>query len=172
MRTSVKIIAALLVAFQVAGCATVQKKFTRKSKEPAYTPKALYFEEGTYQKKFSNDYYYKTHFTMWRSWHSELMDQLGGNNKKVSRCAQETLSHLSEMRRYLVPEKQAELDPIIADFSKVEQKVERGVSDAEMGSVKVELERLQRAVNSNFYYEKVKSSLAADSVDLGDTKTP
>lgn len=169
MKTSFKIAALLLVALQLTACATVQKKFTRKPKEQAYTPKSLYFEEGPYQKKFSNDYYYKTHFTMWRSWHSELLDQLGGNSKKVTRCAQEAVSHLHEMRRYLQPDLQAQLDPVIADLAKVQAKLERGVADSEIGPVRVELERLQRAVNSGFYFDKIKPGLLPDNVDLGES---
>ena len=53
----------LLMALMInlAGCASVQKKFTRKKKEPKHVPAAVYFEEGPYQKKYSSSYYYKTH---------------------------------------------------------------------------------------------------------------
>ena len=103
-----KMIGLVLILAMVggSGCASVQKKFTRKKVEPTHVAAVMTFEEGAYQKKFSNDYYYKTHFTMWQSWHEELLNQLGGNSKKVARCAQEAAGHLTEMRRYLTPEKQ------------------------------------------------------------------
>ena len=168
MKRTLKVIACLVLVTQLAGCATVQKKFTRKKKEPEYTPKALYFEEGKFQRRFSNDYYYKTHFTMWRTWHSELLDQLGGNSKKVSRCAEESLNHLTEMSHYLKPEKKALLDPIVADMGNLTHRIEQGaMTDAQTAPLRVELEKIQRLVNNDFYFDKIKDSLLPDTVDLG-----
>ena len=87
MRKSFLRLAALLtLAAAFAGCATMQKKFTPKKKVQAQHS-VVYLEEGPYQKKYSNEYYYKTHYTLWKSWHSELLDNLGGNHKKVERDA-------------------------------------------------------------------------------------
>ena len=152
----------------LAGCATVQKKFTRKKKTPKHTAATIYFQEGAYQKKFSNDYYYKTHYTFWKTWQDELITQLGGNQKKVARSAQEALGHLTEMNRYLVPEKQAELKPLLDDLARITRNIEgRGLSDSEIGSVRVELEKIKRLVANDFYYEKVKDQLLPDTIDLG-----
>ncbi len=160
----------LLVVFVagLAGCATVQKKFTRKKRTPKHTPASIYFQEGPYQKKFSNDYYYKTHYTFWRTWQDELITQLGGNQKKVARSAQEALGHLTEMNRYLAPEKQAELKPQLDDLTRITRNIEgRGLSDSEIGSVRVELEKIKRIVSNGFYYDKVKDQLLPDTIDLG-----
>ncbi len=157
---------------QGAGCANVQKKFIRKKKEPKHIPTAIYFHEGPYQKKFSNDYYYKTHYTMWKSWQDELLLQLGGNHKKVERCAQEAYSHLAEMSRYLTPEAQAALKPELESLGKISKQIDSGqFTHNEGGSMRVEIERIYRNVSNNFYYEKVKDKLLPDNVDLGASQT-
>ncbi len=166
-----------------AGCATVQKKFTRKKKEPAHIPSVIYFsaeggsasggQEGPYQKKYSNAYYYKTHFTMWKSWQDELLLGWGGNNKKWARSAQEAYSHLTEMNRYLVPAKQSQLRPQLDSLSQIMRKIDSGsYAKSEEGGLRTELEKIKRLVAADFYYDKVKGSVLADDVDLGsDTQS-
>lgn len=168
MKRKYLIIAGLIAAISLSGCATVQKKFTRKKKEPAYKPSAVYIEEGPYQKKYSNDYYYKTHYTFWSSWHSEMLNQLNGNRKRLARAAQETIGHLTEMNQYLQPEKQAELKPYYDSMSQICKRLGGGTfSDSEKGGIRTELERMKRIISSNFYYDKIKASLVSDKVDLG-----
>jgi uncharacterized protein YceK len=172
MKKSVWAVLFVFLILNLAGCATVQKKFTRKKKEK-YQPAVIYLEETTYQKKFSNDYYYKTHYTMWRTWHDELIKQLGGNSKKLSRCAQETYNHLVEMNRYLNPDKQAQLKPILDSVSQITRKIDAGnVSSAEIGTVRAELEKERRLIANDFYYDKVKDALVPDVVDLGASPSP
>lgn len=172
MKKSAWTVLAIFLILNLAGCATVQKKFTRKKKEK-YEPAVIYLEETTYQKKFSNDYYYKTHYTMWRTWHDELIKQLGGNSKKLSRCAQETYNHLVEMNRYLNDEKKAALQPIMESVSRLTKKIDEGnVSSSDIGNVRTELEKDRRLISNDFYYDKVKDSLIPDVVDLGASPSP
>lgn len=161
----ISLIAVLLAG--TAGCASFQKKFTRKRKEPKHTATAIYLQAGDTQKKYSNEYYYKTHFTFWQTWHGDLLNQLGGNSKKVSRCAQEALSNLVEMKRYLNPEKQPALEEQIRALSAITKNLESGYySKSSEGSVRSELEKIQRILNNNFYFNKVKEDLIPDTVTL------
>lgn len=158
----------LLVFLSSVGCATVQKKFTRKKKEPAHKPAAVYIEqEGSYQKKYSNEYYYKTHFTFWTSWHEELLGDLDGNQKKMQRSSEEAWNHLVEMSKYLKPEKRAELAPLKVDFEKIYQKIKKGnFRPSDKPLLRTELERIGRIIASNFYYNKIKDNLTPDTVSL------
>ncbi len=161
-------VVAVMLLMEMAGCASVQKKFTRKAKTPSHVAASIYLQEGAYQKKFSNEYYYKTHFTMWKTWHGDLINQLGGNQKKVSRCAQETRGHLAEMHRYLTPEKQAELQPELDELNRISERIESGrYSESQYGQTRTDLERIQRLVGNNFYFDKVKAHLLPETVDLG-----
>ncbi len=159
-----------LVTF--AGCETVQRKFTPKRKTPVRPVASIYYQEGEYQKKYSNDYYYKTHYTLWKTWHDELMDNLGDNSKKVGRAAQEAVGHLQQMQQYLKPEKNAQLQLLINDLGDLLKKLdEAGRGAGNVGPLRTELERIRRGVGRDFYYDKVKNDLLADKVDLGD-QTP
>ncbi len=159
----------LIVLLGSSGCASVQKKFTRKKKTPSHIPTAIYFHEGPYQKKYSNVYYYKTHFTFWKSWHDELINQLGSNQKKVKRCAQEALGHLTEMSHYLVEEKVEELQPRLDVLAGITKRIENShVAESEEGGVRVELEKTRRLIANNFYYDKVQGAILPDKVAVGD----
>ncbi len=167
MRKFIGITLIAVLVLSTAGCASFQKKFTRKKKEPKHVATAIYLQEENYQKKYSNEYYYKTHFTYWQTWHSDLLNQLGGNSKKVSRCVQEALSNLVEMKRYLKPEKQAPLEEQIQSLSDIAKKLDSGYySKSSEGSVRSELEKIQRIVNNNFYFNKVKEDLVPDTVAI------
>jgi hypothetical protein len=160
------ILAVLMV--NVAGCASVQKKFTRKKKEPSHIVSAVYIDEGPYQKKYSNAYYYKTHYTMWKTWQNDLIKGIGGNRKKTARNAEESLNHLIEMSHYLMPEKEKELEPILQDLTRLVKKIDLGTyANSENPDLRVELQRIKRLVDNDFYFDKVSNQILPESVDLG-----
>ncbi len=167
MKRAIAIVLASTVLL-TAGCASVQKKFTRKKKVPKHVSAVMAIEEGPYQKKFSNDYYYRTHYTLWKTWHDELLNAFGGNRKKVERCAQEAYNHLDSLHRLLVPEKAVEMDDDLAAMKKIVLRIEAGgYSESEEPGVRNELEKLKRLIQNDFYYDKVKASVVPDKVDLG-----
>ena len=169
MRRKTALVLLVFFAMGLSGCETLPKKFIRKKKEPAYKPSAVYLDEGRYEKQFSNEYYYKTHFTFWRTWHDDMLDNLTGNAKKLQRTAQEAYSHLEQMRNYLKPAKQAQLTPLVDEMAGYRKKIEQSAfSRSEATSMRTDLQRLGRLVSNDFYYDKVKSDVLADIVDLGE----
>jgi hypothetical protein len=173
MRKKIGVWVLLVMAWVgLSGCESIPKKFIRKKKEPKHIAAVIPLEQGPYQKKFSNDYYYKTHFTLWRGWHEDLLNQWGGNRKKVMRAAQESQSELSQMGQYLQPEKQAQLKPVLNSLTEIVRKIEDGQIASQEAMMRYELEKIQRDVNNNFYYDKVKESVLQDTVDLGQSSTP
>ena len=168
---SLLLLAALI--FPMAGCASVQKKFTRKKKEPKHIPAAIYLEKGPYQKKYSNVYYYKSHYTLWKTWHEDLIKVIGGNRKKIQRCAEEALSHLTQMRNSLVPEKQKELDPWVKEMTRHAAKFAVGAySRSEEPGIRTELQKIKRMVDNDFYYDKVADQILPDNVSLSASPSP
>ena len=153
----------------LSGCASVQKKFIRKKKIPERIPVAIYYEQPIYQKKYSNEYYYKNHYMFWRSWQGDLINDFkGGNQKKLKRSAQEALSNLTQMNDYLKPEKQNALKPMIDSLSGIVEKIESGqLSPSSQSGLCSETERIRRIVSNDFYYDKVKKDVLPDAVDLG-----
>ena len=166
MRKIFAVFLLMTVLLGCVGCASLQKKFTRKKPEKR-VPAAIFIQEGPYQKKYSNEYYYKTHYTFWTTWHDEVIGQLGGNQKRLARAAQETLNHLSQMKGCLTPAKQDELKPELDELANIAKKIESGyVSKVDESSLRSDLEKIKRIVSSNFYYDKVKDSLLPDAVAL------
>ena len=153
---------------QGTGCGSLPKKFIRQKPTPAHTAAVVYMEKGPYQKKFSNEYYYKMHYTLWKTWQGEILDNLGGNAKKLQRSAEEAYSHLDQMGRYLDPEKKAQLQALSDELKRFVDKFENSnYSRSEEASMKSDLERIQRLVSNDFYYDKVKPDILPDNVDLG-----
>ena len=164
-----KAVASLLLFLMLGltGCETLPKKFIRKKKEKKHTPSVVYLDQGPYEKQFSNEYYYKTHFTLWKTWHSETLDSLGGNAKKLRRSAEEAYSHLDQMSRYLKPEKQAELKPLLEESKRFMDRFDSG-SDSRTAAMamKSDLDTLRRRISNDFYYDKVKDEILPDAVAL------
>jgi hypothetical protein len=94
------------IAAGLAGCDSLQRKFTRKKKYVKPIPRLYQLKK--YDVKPSAALYSK-HYAYWQSWMSELIQELGDNHKKDIRCIDEALSQLSDMRNILVQEKAEEL---------------------------------------------------------------
>lgn len=161
---------AVLLALQVSGCETIPKKFIRKKPKPAYTPSVVYTDPGPYQKQYSNEYYYKTHFTMWKSMQDDAINSaVDGNSKKLRRSLEEAYSHLDQMGHYLKEEKAVELDPFKEEIQRNLAVLKNGnPSKSREVEMKNDLERMARVVSSNFYFNKVKEGILPDDVNLGE----
>ena len=173
MKKTVTFLLFLALMMPLAGCASVQKKFIRKKKEPRHIPAAVYFEEGAYQKKYSNAYYYKMHYTLWKSWQSDLIAGIGGNRKKTQRNAEESLNHLTEMSRVLTPEKEKELEPLLEELTRLVKKIDSGAySNSENADLRAEFQKIKRLVDNDFYYDKVAGQILPDAVNVGGSAPP
>ena len=165
-----KILRALLIVTLIAdlaGCATVQRKFTRKKKEPKHVAQAIAFDKGEFEKKYSNEYYYKTHYTYWKAWQGEWIDGLAGNRKRTARNGQEALSHLEGMTHYLKPEKTRALQNALKELGGIQKTIEAGqLTGSGVGPIRTELEKWRRLITNDYSYEEVRDSLLPDSLDL------
>jgi hypothetical protein len=143
------------------GCATAKKKFIRKRAEPVVRP-VVYTQDEDFR-QYSNKYHYTTHFTYWKTWHSEFLATLGENAKREERAAEEAIGHLEGMSHYLLEPKKGELEAQIA----ILRQVLSGLRTRGSQTFVSKLERVYRVVNTNFSYERVKAFIAPDDVDLG-----
>lgn len=156
------LVLAAAVAADLAGCAQLQRKFTRKKKDtgtklPHYHPVKEFVKE-------SSPALYEKHYVYWRSAQSELLDVLGENRKKDMRCINDIISNLRDMQSILIPEKGAELDPHIARLEVVRTKIATGEPSTYMSTyVRSVLESEERFVRNNFRYKKVKDCLRQSS---------
>jgi len=147
------------LVFNIAGCAGLQKKFTRKKKDTVKMPHFYKYKE--YESKPTPELY-KKHYVYWESFQSEMIATLGSNSKKNSVCIEHILSNLSDMRNMLLPEKAAEMNVHIERLIKVKDILKKeDLTQFNRNYIMMTLERESRYIKRNFVYGKVKNSLRA-----------
>ncbi len=147
----------LIMLVNLTGCEAVAKKFRRKKKEPVKAPRIYQVKE--YIKEPTPELY-KKHFTYWASWHSELIQELGGNHKKDLLCIEQIVSNLKDMQNILVLEKGKDLTPHIERLIRVRDIiVKEDLSTANQTYVLHTLEREERFIKKEFVYKKVRDCL-------------
>jgi len=101
------IILSLIVLFAIGGCTPLKKKFTRENKKD---PKDKGFipvlDPIQYpQASVSPEKQYKLHYSLWRVWHTDLMDQFrrDGKDKKQEYLINQMIVELTEMKNWTRP---------------------------------------------------------------------
>lgn len=146
---------AFFILANLAGCEPLRKKFTRKKKEPVKMPRVYQIKK--YERKPTPELY-KKHYAYWASWQSELTRVLGENHKKDSRCAEEIVGNLRDMQNMLVKAKADELNPRIEKIAKVKEMIfNEDMTSANKDYIKRTLEKEDRAIKRDFYYDKIKN---------------
>lgn len=157
MRKTISVLLIFFLLLGLAGCAGLQRKFTRKKKEPVKKPRIYQIKK--YEKKPSVELY-KKHYAYWVTWQSELIKVLGYNHKKDMRCIEEIVSNLKDMQNILVREKAEEMAPHIARLSKVKDAIfKEELTEINRTYVLATLEREDRTIKREFNINKVKNSL-------------
>ena len=169
MKRILYFITAFLLIVNIAGCASVQRKFTRKKKEPVKMPHI--YQVKTYEKKPTPELY-KKHYVYWESFQSEMISVLGQNHKKDMVCIEHILSNLKDMQNMLMPEKAAELEIHITRLAKINDiLVKEDLTKFNMNYVMTTLERESRYIKRGFIYGKVKNNLRASFGDQPKDKS-
>ncbi|MFA5085539.1 MAG: hypothetical protein WC482_04165 [Candidatus Omnitrophota bacterium] len=158
MRRWISLLLILVIAAGLAGCSEEwRRKFIRKKKDVAKKPRI--YQTKRYTKEPTETLYTK-HYNYTISWLSELVDDLGQNGKKDARCIEEALGQIKDVRFFLVPEKAKELDRHINRLKEVQELIlRRDLGHANMDYVRRSVEREERFLRSEFYYNKIKKYL-------------
>jgi hypothetical protein len=154
----------LAMALTAGGCATVKRKFTRKSTQGPARP--VVYTEKEYIKPYTNEYYYTNNFNMWKVWQEELLGAIGGNSKHIERSGQEAVARLKEMQGYLIEPKASELGEQIAQVDGAARVLQRISSNTNAGDAKFTLEKTLRVIKSKFYTDDVKLWIKKDEIKL------
>jgi hypothetical protein len=153
---------AALLAIDMAGCASIQKKFTRKKKEQPKAPRI--YQVQKYQKKPTAELYQK-HYAFFTSWQSEAMAVLGNNHKKDVQCMEQMVTNLIDMQSMLVPEKAQGLDKSIKRLKTVRDIViKENLSQYNKTYTISTVDREGRFVKREYTFNKVKNFMK-DSFD-------
>lgn len=145
----------LAILINTAGCSQEwQRKFIRKKKNVAKKPRI--WQDKKYSREPTEALYTK-HYNYTITWLSELSDDLGQNNKKDMRCIDEALGQIGDMRYCLVENKAKELDKHITRLEEVRDILKRNDLDhTNKDYVRSSVEREERFLRSQFYYNKIK----------------
>ena len=147
-----------LLCISVAGCAGMQRKFSRKKQqEEKVSPVVTTYDYPIEQRV---DELYKKRFLFWKSWQGELIDRMDDTYKKRIECYDELIQNLSEMQRYLNDEKYKALEGFAAEIKSLDPDVKKNdLTNSEKYRIRQILERTRRLIDKNFSYSKVKNSL-------------
>ena len=150
---SILLIFAMLVS--LAGCSEEwRRKFVRKKKDVA--KKSRIYQTKRYTKE-PTEVLYTKHYNYTISWLSELADDLGQNSKKDARCIEEALGQMRDVQFFLVPEKAKELDKHINRLKEIHDLIlRRDLGHANMDYARRSVDREERFLRSEFYYNKIK----------------
>ena len=155
-RKIISIFIVLAILINTAGCSEEwRKKFVRKKKE--VTKKPRIWQEKRYPNTPTEAIYSK-HYNYAITWLSQLSDGLGQNNKKDVQCIEEALGQIYDMQSCLVAEKSKEMDKHVKRLEEVRDTLKRGdLEQSNKDYVRGVVDREERFIRSDFYYNKIKS---------------
>lgn len=141
-----------------AGCAGLQRKFTRKKKkEEKPAPVITTYD---YAKDLRVVELYKKHFLYWKTWQGELIERMDAAYKKRIECYDHALMNLEEMEKYLAEPKAKELKPFIEKIMSIDPGIrKKNLSKSEKNKMRSLLEKTMRRIDKGFSYSKVKDFL-------------
>lgn len=157
MRRWISLLLILAIAVSLSGCSEEwRRKFVRKKK---VVKKPRIYQNKKYIKEPTESLYTK-HYNYTISWLSELADDLGQNSKKDARCIEEALGQIRDLQIFLVPEKARELDKHINRLKEIQDLILRhDLGHANMDYARRSVEREERFLRSEFYYNKIKKHM-------------
>jgi hypothetical protein len=148
----------IALCISVAGCAGIQRKFSREKKEEVkQLPIVTTYD---YAKELRVDELYKKRFLFWKSWQGELIDRMSDGYKKRAECYDELIQNLLEMQKYLNDEKYKELGNFITEIKSVDPDVKKiDLTNNEKYRIAQVLEKTKRLIDKRFSYAHVKDYL-------------
>lgn len=162
MKSGVKTVALILLVGMLAGTETGcsrewKKKFVRKNKKTAESPQPVLVMESDVNATHPPEVRYQEHFAYWKSWNGELLDSLGQTRKRDARRLSGVINELQSLQSLLTGPPAEHLRRILVELSDIETALNQSPETGTvLPSLRSRLERIQREVNRDFYYAKIK----------------
>lgn len=153
MKNTKIILIALIAIMGFTGCASLQQKFKRKKQPIKGAPK--FYNEQEYRVTPNMELYQK-HYIFWKSWHNEIMRELGDNSKKDMRCVEEIIGNLEDMWTMLDDAKGDQLDKCINQMKKIQNELaKKNLTQATKTRTARILQKEFNIIKVNFSYRKI-----------------
>ena len=152
----------LAASLGLAGCESVQRKFTRKPKGPVEKPTPIInFQD--YTGALTPIDRYRKHYLMYDYWNGELVSALEQpqlNAKRYKHASGESLVELRTLRDLLADGPAGRLSPIIDRRAELDRRLQRGlVNEAQLSLLRRDLEAQAREFQHGFYWRDVEDQL-------------
>lgn len=151
------------LAGALAGCESMQRKFTRKPKGPRAKPSpVINFQD--YTRAMTPLDRYRKHYLMFEYWNGELLRSLEANPinpKRYKRSSADALDELVTLRSTLLEERAALLDPFIEERRRLHRQLEaEQVGLGTTSTIIRTLEAQTRQIQREFFWRNVQDHLA------------
>ncbi len=156
------LVTSCLLLVTVLGCDAFVRKFTRKPKKDSLPKEEVIVAPQEYKEaSLSKEELYRQYFLFWSSWQEELILSLAAeaNRKKQVSCAAEAIKNLLELKGLIKEERQKRLDIYIGQLNGLKELIENDLFGSGYSSNRLAAERIKRAIQKEFSYNKIKDYL-------------
>ena len=150
----------------LAGCESLQRKFTRKRKTPLPRPTPI-IQFTDYTRTMTPLDRYRKHALMFDYWNDELLDsftQRPLNPKRVRKASTESLQEFRTMRSLVAEEAAVRFDPLISQRESLDQELQTSEpTPMTVTRVQHTLEAQGRQVDREFSWQDMEDHLKGDA---------
>ncbi len=150
----------------VAGCESFQRKFTRKSRQPAPRLSPIVnFQD--YSRAMTPVERYQKHYLIFSYWNGDLIEVLhdgAPNPKRYKQSSSEALAEMEALKGLLTDEKAAALRPLIDERTKINHRLQtESFVPSEVSLITRTLEAQTRRFDREFFWRDVQDQLKPQS---------
>lgn len=145
----------------LAGCESLQRKFTRRAKHPKPAPSPIIrFED--YTRSMTPLDRYRKHYMMFDYWSGDLLDAVDSptpNSKRYRKASAEALAELETLQSLLADDLAAGLAPIIEERRRIDQELAHDSALSQTSGLVRRLEAQERQIHRQFFWRDVQDRL-------------
>ena len=146
----------------LAGCESLERKFTRKPKNPPPPPNPI-IQFQDYTRSMTPLDRYRKHYMIFDYWNEEFIETLRSssmNEKRLARASTEALGELRTLQGLLREDKGAQLAPLLQEREAIDRQVQRGVVGTLQAATTLRvLEAQSRQLHRDFFWRDVQDHL-------------
>ena len=152
----------LALVLGLSGCESLQRKFTRRSKQqkPPPTP-IINFQD--YSKAMTPLDRYRKHCLIFDYWNDDLLQALQGrplNPKRVHRASTESLAELEVMQQLVADDVAQRMAPLFEERAALNRQLQGGpLNDTQASTLQRSIERQARHIDREFFWRDVQDQL-------------